>query len=157
MKLVNSSLEFTMLGKTKIKKDDNGNHEIQQRIFIYSYPYDKQSLFTQEQQVKIRDSLCKKYVKGRLENSYMITANDQYRPVISKSLIHNNNYILETRGSWRVQNDRMGGAFISIAIHDKNKGKIVTIEGNVYAPNFSKRELIREMEAAIYSYAFTVQ
>ena len=157
MKLIKSSSEFSMLGKTKIKKDVNGDHEIQQRIFIYNYPYNDRSLFSQEQQIYIRYSICRKYVKGRLENSFMTTAKDQYRPIISKSMIHNDHYLLETRGSWRVINDRMGGAFISIAVHDKHKNRIVTIEGNVYAPNFSKREFIREMESIIYSYTLNPQ
>ena len=157
MKILNSNPEFTMLGKTTIKKDDNGDHEIQKRVFIYSYPYNDQALFTQKEQISIRDSVCKKNVKGRVPNSFMTTAKDQYRPLASKSLINKNNYILETRGSWRVINDRMGGAFISIAIHDPSQNRIVTIEGNVYAPNFSKRELIREMESIIYSYKFIPQ
>ena len=93
-------------------------------------------------------------VKGRVPNSFMTTAKDQVRPIESKSLINKTNYILETRGSWRVINDRMGGAFISIAVHDPAQNRIVTIEGNVYAPNFSKRELIRQMESIIYSYKF---
>jgi len=157
MKLIKSSSAFTMLEKIKIKKDDNGDHEIQKRIFIYSYPYNDEALFTQEKQINLRDSICKKYVKGRLENSYMTTAKDKYRPIESTVQIHNSNYSLETRGSWRVINDRMGGAFISVAIHDQSKNRIVTIEGNVYAPNFSKREFIREMEAIVYSYQFMSQ
>jgi len=157
MKVIKSNSEFTMLGKSKIKKDDLGDHEIQQRLFIYSYPYNNKSLFTQKRQIHIRDSVCKIHVKGRLENSYMETQKNKSLPFISKSLLHDNNYVLETRGSWRVRNDRMGGAFISIAVHDKHKNRIVTIEGNVYAPRFSKRELIREMEALIYSYDFNPQ
>ena len=47
----------------------------------------------------------------------------------------------------------MGGAFISIAIHDPSQNRIVTIEGNVYAPNFSKR-IDKEMESIICSYEF---
>jgi len=157
MKLLNSSSEITMLGKTIIKNDDYGDHEIQQRIFVYSYPYNDQALFTQKKQINIRDSICKIHVKGRLENSYMTTAKDKDRPIESTVQLHNNNYSLETRGSWRVINDRMGGAFISVAIHDQARNRIVTIEGNLYAPNFSKREFIREMEAIVYSYQFMSQ
>ena len=155
MELIKSSPEFTMVRKTQFKSDDNGDHEIQQRIFIYSYPYNDQLLLTKKKQIYLRDSILKKHVPGRVDGSYMTTAKDEDTLIIiSKRHIHNDDFILETRGRWRVENDRMGGAFINISVYDEPKNRIVTIEGNVYAPAFGKRELIRELKAVIYSYSF---
>ena len=46
----------------------------------------------------------------------------------------------------------MGGPFSSISAVSEDGKNVVTIEGYVYAPNFGKRELIRELEAYMFSY-----
>ena len=48
-------------------------------------------------------------------------------------------------------NDKMGGSFISISRLSKDKKQIITVEGYVYAPNFEKLKLLRELETIIYS------
>jgi hypothetical protein len=50
-----------------------------------------------------------------------------------------------------MENDKMGGTFISVSFLTKDKKNIITTEGYVYAPNFEKIKLIRELESIIYS------
>jgi hypothetical protein len=45
----------------------------------------------------------------------------------------------------------MGGPFMSLTQLDENRNKIITIEGFVFAPAHKKRELMRQMEAILYS------
>ena len=61
------------------------------------------------------------------------------------------------RGLWKVQNDFMGGPFVSLTVLDPSKKRVVTVEGNVYAPKNNKRNYIRQLEAMIYSLEFPKQ
>jgi hypothetical protein len=46
----------------------------------------------------------------------------------------------------------MGGPFVHLAIVDENQSRILNIVGYVYAPQFNKRDYLREIEAMIYSF-----
>jgi DNA primase large subunit len=48
-----------------------------------------------------------------------------------------------------MENDMMGGPFISYSQVDTKKNLVVVVEGFVYAPKKEKRELIRELEASL--------
>ena len=152
MNVKKTTPNFTWLNKTTIKKDANGDHEIQQGLFIYCYPYTSENIFSSDHQVIVRDSLLKKFVHGTTPNSYMVTREDQLAKLVSSSQLVNNQYIFSLKGLWRVENDKMGGPFSSISTVSNEGDKVITIEGYVYAPNFSKRELIRELEAYMYSF-----
>lgn len=155
MLIKKSTKNFTWLNRTKIKKDNNGDHEIQQGIFVYSYPYINENLFSIKQQIKLRDSLLKQHVHGSVSNSYMITRKDELANNKSQAQLINNKYVFSVRGVWRVENDKMGGPFISISTLSEDQQKIITIEGYVYAPNFKKRELLKELEAVIHSFEYS--
>ncbi len=152
MLIKKSTSNFTWLSRTKIKKDNNGRHEIQQGILVYSYPYINENIFSLENQIKLRDSLLKKHVHGTVENSYMTTRKDMLANNQSQAQLINNKYVFTLRGLWRVENDKMGGPFISLSTLSKDQERVITIEGYVYAPNFKKRELLKELEAVIHSF-----
>ena len=52
-------------------------------------------------------------------------------------------------GTW--QNDMMGGPFVSHARVDRPNGRVVVVEAFVYAPEKKKRDLMRQMEASLYT------
>ncbi len=123
--------------------------EISQGIMVYTFPYVSDSAFTVDYQLKIRDSLLKANVPGPTNGSYMSTEKrvDQVSSVFS----HNGNYASEMRGLWRVENDFMGGPYISVAELDAAKQQVVVAFGYVYAPSKDKRNLLRQVEAMVYS------
>ena len=128
-------------------------HDIDENIFIYSYPYTDTSMFSAEYQLMMRDSICKEFVPGNIMGSYMASELDYFDPVYLPTEL-NENRALEIRGLWKldgVPNAFMGGPFIGLTCYDAHLQRIIYIEGNVYAPKFSKREYIRELEAMIYS------
>ena len=92
---------------------------------------------------------------GSVANSYMITRNDELANNQSQAQLINNKYVFTVRGLWRVENDKMGGPFISVSTLSKDQQNIITIEGYVYAPNFKKRALLKELEAVIHSFELT--
>ena len=66
--------------------------------------------------VSLRDSIGKEFIPGRVENSYMITEKE-YLPYISYQTVSGFEAI-ETRGTWEVKGDFMGGPFLNYIIKD---------------------------------------
>lgn len=118
-----------------------------QGLFIYSFSYTDTSIFNITKMLSIRDSLLKKYIPGPLKGSYMTTEYN-YTP-IDKRFELNGNFCYEIRGLWRVENDFMGGPFVSHACVVKNK--VVVTEGYVYAPKDDKKPYVWQIEAILYS------
>jgi len=99
--------------------------------------------------VRLRDSIGKKYIEGRLEGSYLATES-AYAPYIFETTI-DNKPTFETKGIWDVKNDFMSGPFINYAIEDKPHNRYVIVEGYVFAPSVEKRDYVFEQEAIIRS------
>lgn len=129
--------------------------EISQGIVVYSLPYNSDSIFTANVQVALRDSVFKENVPGPLKGSYMSTEKRVIQ--LHNYLEHNGNYASEMRGLWRLENDYMGGPFISLAELDATNQRVVVAYGYVYAPSKDKRNLIRQVEAMVYSLKFNDQ
>ena len=51
----------------------------------------------------------------------------------------------------RLENDAMGGPFVSHVRVDRANGRIVVVEGFVYNPGKLKRDQIRKLNAALYT------
>jgi len=102
-----------------------------------------------EQVIKIRDSISKTFVPGRIEDTYMITEK-AYLPIFKKTFIKNFESF-ETRGTWEVKGDFMGGPFINYLIKDSTNNRALYIEGFVFSPSQRKRDNIIELEAIIRS------
>ncbi len=129
--------------------------EIAQGIILYTFPYVSDSAFTVDYQLKVRDSILKANVPGPSEGSYMATEKriDQVYNVSKQ----NGNYATEMRGLWRLMNDFMGGPYISLALLDIENQRVVVAFGYVYAPSKDKRNLLRQVEAMIYTLSLNNQ
>ena len=117
-------------------------------IVLYSYPYTDKKTFTLEYFLNKRDSVMKVNIPGGPEGSYMTTQRDY---VYVKDATVHGKYAQVARGLWRVQGDCMGGPFVSHSRVDEVNGRIIVAEAFVYAPESLKRDLIRRMEAALYT------
>jgi len=69
-----------------------------------------------------------------------------YNPITVKG-----KYCAEIRGLWKMVGDMMGGPFVSHARLDEKNQRVVVVEGFVYAPEKNKRNLIRQVEASLYT------
>jgi len=99
--------------------------------------------------VSLRDSIGKEFIPGRVENSYMITEKE-YLPYISYQTV-NGFEAIETRGTWEVKGDYMGGPFINYIIKDTLNNSLLYVEGFVFSPSQRKRDKMIELEAVIKS------
>ena len=115
---------------------------------IYSYPYTDKDTFTKEYFVHKRDSVMRVNIPGAREGMYMATDTlmTDVRPINVQG-----EYALEARGLWRVEGDFMGGPYVSHARLDKLNQRIIVSEIFVYSPDKLKRNLVRQMEASLYT------
>ena len=118
-------------------------------IVVYAIPYKDVDAFTLEKIIAVRDSVMKVNIPGPVENSYMTTS--KYVLPDFKAKDKGGRYLAEVRGLWEVQGDAMGGPFVSHTLLDDANQRVITAEVFVYAPEKSKRNLLRKSEAALYT------
>ncbi|MDD4189819.1 MAG: DUF4837 family protein [Mangrovibacterium sp.] len=123
--------------------------DITQSIAIYTFPYQSDSTFTSGFLLHKRDSVMKKNVGGSLPGSYMTT--EHRVPPIFQVFRLRNNYSAEMRGLWKLEKDFMGGPYVNLSVLDISNGRVVVLDGFVYAPRLDKRNYLRQVEAMIYS------
>jgi hypothetical protein len=99
--------------------------------------------------IRMRDSIGKLYIKGREEQTPMITGKG-YAPYWFKLQL-DNCLTFESKGTWELKNDFMSGPFINYAIFDKEYNRIMVLEGFCYSPADEKREAMFELESIIKS------
>ena len=132
--------DFLWTSTNSEKKDMN--------IVLYSYPYTDANTFTLDYFLNKRDSVMKANIPGGPEGSYMATQRDY---VYVKDATVHGKYAQVARGLWRVKGDRMGGPFVSHSRVDEENGRVIVAEVFIYAPESLKRDLVRRMEAALYT------
>lgn len=115
---------------------------------MYSYPYEGPQTFNKQYVLAKRDSVMKVNIPGAQPYMYMATdtAWTSVRPIVVKG-----QYAMEIRGLWMMENDAMGGPFVSHSRVDTLNNHVVVVEGFVYAPQKSKRDLMRRLEGALYT------
>lgn len=121
---------------------------------IYSYPYTDNRTFTRDFYMHKRDSVMKANIPGSKPEMYMAT---DTMTVETKAISVQGEYALEARGLWRVKGDFMGGPFVSHTRLDKANNRVVTVEVFIYSPDKLKRNLVRLMEASLYTLKFPSQ
>lgn len=115
---------------------------------MYSYPYTSNKTFTKEYFIAKRDSFMKANIPGAKPNMYMATDSEF---VDVKNIMVKKNYAMEARGLWEMEHDMMGGPFVSHSSVDTVNNRVIVVEGFVYAPDTKKRDLMRKMEASLYT------
>ena len=133
-----------------------------QGFFIYTHPYNGQSSLSAESLVRVRNNFAKR-IPGPKEGSYMTTVtrmpnieNTGYVTFMPERKIVkiNGREWVELRGFWDVENDFMGGPFVSYTTLDKSTGKLLTLDCYVYSPKYGKRNFLRPLEHLVYCISF---
>ena len=123
-------------------------------LVIYRLPYQDTAQFNRESLIAMRNMMVGKYIPGPSEGSFMSTETEFVPPLVSYVADYPAGYTMEMRGMWRVENDYMGGPFVSYTFADERTGSLVTVEGYYYEPNQKKRNQMLQLEAIAYSLKF---
>ena len=125
-----------------------------QNFVYYSYAWDGRPL-TPEQYVAKRDSALKANIPGAQPNQWMQTAcgPDGAAPLIlARTRTINNVLVQEVHGLWEMHNGALGGAFVALERIDTAARRVLVTEGFIYSPHSPKRNLMRQMEAALRTF-----
>ena len=117
-------------------------------ICMYSYPYEGPETFNKRYVLAKRDSIMAANIPGTLPTMHMAT--DTLCTSVKPIVVHNQ-YALEARGLWYMENDGMGGPFVSHSRVDTTRNLVIVVEGFVFAPEKMKRGLMRRLEGSLYT------
>jgi hypothetical protein len=98
--------------------------------------------------IKIRDSIGSKLLP--VEDDGQFVTEDAYAPYLFTTKI-DGKFAYETKGTWEVKDDWMGGPFVNYAVRDEKNNRYLILEGFTYAPAVSKRDLQFELESILNS------
>ncbi len=113
-------------------------------IMATRVPYQDQSQLSREGLKAIRDQVGREYFATTLDSTFM-KINDKDLPLFVEAMELNGTYALEGRGIWEMENDFLGGPFVSYLINDEADKQLVLVDGFVLAPGRKKRELMEEL------------
>ncbi len=145
---------FTWLQRDRLMSGSGLEHNVIEGILIYHYPYTSENTFNVEYLVNMRDSVTKEYVNGPVDGSYMIVQRGFEEMDLmpeSRATRLGDRFAYLMHGLYGMHGAKMGGPFVSLTTIDEDRNRVVTVEGFVYAPQFDKREYLRELEAILFT------
>ena len=120
-----------------------------QYIFAFKYPYTDAEDFTPEWLMRTLDNKLSTISSKGAAGSYM-GVNENGPAVVTEQTIAGKKWY-ELRGWWEVNNDFMGGPFVSYSTLNETTNEITTIMFALYAPEEGQRNPLRELEHLIYT------
>ncbi len=125
-----------------LRKDDP---ETTLNFILKKIPYTDKDQISKAEIKRLRDEFGNSYVSTDVEGSFMRT-NDVDLPMYDYTIDINGMYALEARGIWEINNDFMGGPFISYLLLSPDQKHLYFIDAFVFAPGKAKRDLIQQLE-----------
>lgn len=119
-------------------------------IVFFQERYEEEGQMNYQVIIDKVNEILKSNIPGPLPNTWMRL--DTKSPISSATYNYNNeNYAVMMRGLWDVENDFMGGPFILNVVIDQEYGRILYMMGYVYAPEGTKRNMLRQVESIIFT------
>lgn len=127
-------------------------------LFVHYVERGNPALLSQEWIIAHRDSLAKQYMQGNV-GGWVQT--DMRRPLTYEQIEIDGRFAVETRGLWQmvgpdqqgnVVQYGMGGPFVNYAIYDDASSRIYMLDGMVFAPGYSKRDFLRQLEVISHTF-----
>lgn len=119
-----------------------------QSFMIYSYPYTSVDNFSRENYIHMRDSVMKRNIRAKRMDQYIKTV-DWSVDITEGS--YRDRYLQVVRGLWEMENDIMGGPFVSHSVVDEINNRVIVVEAFLYAPNRKKGSMMRKLEASLFT------
>ena len=128
-------------------------HQISQGILIVKKPYSAKSQFIDSNITLTIDSILQIAIPGPKDGDYMGLA-DQYVQPKYTEVNFKDNFCKSSSGLWEMKGNFFGGPFYQLTLLHPNKKEIIYLYGYAFAPQFNKREFLREVKAVMHSITF---
>ena len=124
---------------------------VTQGILIYKYPVvEGENMMSLDSILENSNEMLKNNVPGMFEDTYM-TISSFARPSIGYMKYKGLDFA-EVRGFWEVQNDYMGGPFVSHVFYSRDGKDVIVLQAFVYAPKYDKKNYLKQIESVLYSF-----
>lgn len=122
-----------------------------QGILIYKYPVSGNGdEMTVGNIIAKRNEILRQNVPGMFENTWMTTGT--FMPPQIEFFRYRGREFAQVRGLWEVENDYMGGPFVSHSFYSPDGSDVIVAEAFVYAPKYDKRQYLRQVESILFSW-----
>lgn len=153
-KLMKQENGSTWLQRDRMVSGSGLQHNVIEGLLIHHHAYRSDSIFNVLDLVNMRDSVTRALVPGPSPGSYMIVQRrfdtmDLMPQGRAVEIEGRYGYLME--GLFGMEGAKMGGPFASLSTVCESEGRLITVEGFVYAPQFNKREYVREIEGILFS------
>jgi len=153
MRLEKNKQNLVWLRLEREKPKGGFQHQISQGVLIVTQPYTAKQQFLDNNILHTIDSILQTEIPGPKEGNYMGIADAYVKPVF-KEINFKENFCKSSTGLWEMKGNFFGGPFYALTMLHPNKKEIVFIYGYVFAPQFNKREFLREVKAVMHSITF---
>jgi len=127
--------------------------EMNQSIVIRRFPYTDKSQFTKDSIIRLRNEYGREFIHSGFADAYM-TTNTEDLPAYEYTYTQNGVYVREVRGIWEMENDFMGGPFISYLLLNEAAGEVIFIDAFVFAPGKEKRDYVQQLDCIVKTAKF---
>ena len=121
-------------------------------VLIHKEAYKDEKQFTRENLIAMRDTIGQLVATETPDSRMVVNYTDL--PLYVKGATVNGNFALEAKGIWEIENDFMGGPFVSYLIHNPNSDELVLVDGFLFGPGKKKRDAIQTLENIIKTTSF---
>jgi hypothetical protein len=123
-----------------------------QSVLIHYFDHNGENYFNEDSIKSILNNMTRTKVKGPVDGTWM-KIEDRMPVKYSTFRFRDRNYAM-LKGLWTLENGFMGGPFVTLVTKDEVNSRFVLLDGFVYAPNEDKRELLRQVEAILFTAGF---
>ena len=148
--------DFVYFYKKGIKNCEYGKNSdcvYHNGFMVYSFPYYSEKVFNSNFLANKRDSLTNLFIEGSSTKDSLkaLMQVEKFLPISAKAITINKAYGYEMKGWWKMKNGIMGGPFVNVSIVDQERNRVICVDGFCFAPNFDKRQFVKELEAICMS------
>ena len=108
--------------------------------------------------IRFRNDVCRQYLFEDPDEpeTYLVTEERiASKKPVGRTVNFNSMYAVEVRGLWKTNIPSMGGPFLGYAFVDEKNGILYYAEGFTFCPSTPQREIMRELEVILGTFAFT--
>ena len=101
-----------------------------------------------------RDSITRTWLRDS-EQTHIYMQRQTEVPMTQRVLSFHNHYAVRNCGLWKLSDHSIGGPFVSYLIADTTQARLYYLEAFLYRAGYKKRDILREMEALLWTFSTT--
>lgn len=125
--------------------------ETDRNIFISYRDYDEEGLFSKSSILDLRESVAKEHIFDS-GNPDLFMTTQRIAPIDTTVINFKGLYAVEARGLWKLNDNSLGGPFVSYTLVDEKLNRLYYIEGYVSSPGKDKRNFVKELETILSTF-----